>query len=107
MKIYGSLTRSQIGLITEAFEQSPETGGEGDMLPCSISLLQPDLTWALWDNELANSSLASCWKQGLERLGGTKSGAAELCLYSHFVNTLAEISGDFFFLYSAEKIVEG
>lgn len=23
--------------------------------------------------------------------------AAELCLYSHFVNTLAQISGDFFF----------
>lgn len=44
MKIYGSLTRSQIGLITEAFEQSTETGGEGDVLPCSISLLQPDLT---------------------------------------------------------------
>lgn len=43
MKIYGSLTGSQIGLITEAFEQSTEAGGEGDVLPCSISLLQPDL----------------------------------------------------------------
>lgn len=44
MKICGSLTGSQIGLITEAFEQSTEAGGEGDVLPCSISLLQPDLT---------------------------------------------------------------
>lgn len=30
MKIYGSLTGSQIGLITEAFEQSTGAGGEGD-----------------------------------------------------------------------------
>lgn len=81
------------------------------MLPCSISLLQPDLTPPV-GQRASKFQLGTELEQGLGRLGGTRSGAAELCLYSRSVNTLAEISGDLkkkknFFLYSAEKIVEG
>lgn len=91
-------------LISEAFEQCalPRRRDGGRW----AAFCQPELPWALGENELANPDLAWSWKPGLERPEGTDSGTAELCLYSHFVNTLAEISGDFF-LYSAEKIDVG
>lgn len=38
------------------------------------------------------------WDRELQIPAWHRAGAAaELCLYSHFVNTLAQISGDFFF----------
>lgn len=108
MKICGSLTGSQIGLIAEAFEQSTETGGEGDVLPCSISLLQPDLT----PRGTMSLQIPAWHRAGSRAWEGWEEPGVVLqsFVFIHILLTRWQKSAGiffFFFLHSAGKIVEG
>lgn len=46
-------------------------------------------------------------ENGLVGWGGTNRGTAELCFYSHFVNTLADITRDFFPFARQRKLMMG